>query len=317
MSTRNRIVIAGGTGFIGQGVAEALSKRDVDLVILTRDPHNYAGPGRAVLWDAHTLGEWIGEIDGADSVINLAGKNVNCRYTQKNLREVDQSRVRAVMLMGEAIRRAKNPPRILIQASTTAIYGDAGESICDESTPPGLGIPPETATMWENAFNASPTQHTRRVHLRISFALGATGGALQTLAQMTRCFMGGTVGSGRQFLSWIHIDDLVRLILRAIDDDAINGLYVAATPNAVTNAEFMRELRRVLHRPWSPPTPAWLVRLGCVILRTEPVLALTGRRAMPRRLMEMRFVFQHPDLPEALEAIFGGKNAMQPVPSTA
>jgi uncharacterized protein (TIGR01777 family) len=317
MNIRKRIILAGGTGFIGRAIAQALSKRDVDLVILTRDPKHYFGPGRAVHWDGHTLGDWINEIDGADAVINLAGKNVNCRYTQKNLREVDQSRVRAVMLMGEAIRRASKPPRVLVQAATTAIYGDAQEKICDESTPPGTGIPPETATMWENAFNASPTPRTRRVHLRISFALGATGGALQTLARMTRFFMGGTVGTGKQYISWIHIDDLVRLVLRAIDDDQMSGLYVAATSHAVTNAEFMRELRRVLHRPWSPPTPARLVRLGCAILRTEPVLALTGRRAMPRRLMEMGFVFQHPHLSQALDSIFGGKNSAHAVPSTA
>jgi uncharacterized protein (TIGR01777 family) len=171
--------------------------------------------------------------------------------------------------------------------------------------------------MWEAAFHASPTPHTRRVHLRISFALGRDGGALRMLATLTRALLGGAVGTGRQYISWIHLDDLVRLVIRAIDDEQMSGLYIAATPNAVRNADFMRELRRVLHRPWSRRVPAILVRIGCVILRTEPVLALTGRRAMPRRLMEMGFDFLHPTLPEALDAIFAGENPREALPSTA
>jgi uncharacterized protein (TIGR01777 family) len=314
---KSRIIIAGGTGFIGRHIASALCARGEDVVILTRNPRGWRGPGRAVQWDGKMQGEWTKEIDGADAVVNLAGKNVNCRYTRKNLTEVDQSRVNAVKTMNEAIRLAKHPPRVLVQASTTAIYGDAAEKTCDESTPPGDGIPPATATMWETAFRESPTPATRRVTFRISFALGADGGALRTLSNLTRCFMGGSVGSGRQFISWIHIDDLVRLVLRAIDDAQMQGLYVAATPNAVRNADFMRELRRVLHRPWSPPVPAWVVRVGCFVLRTEPVLALTGRRAIPKRLTEMGFEFQHSTISEALDSIFGGEKLARAVPSPA
>jgi uncharacterized protein (TIGR01777 family) len=316
-SIRRRIVIAGGTGFIGERLARALRDDGADVIVLTRVPERYNGPARAVRWDGITIGDWITEIDGADAVINLAGKNVNCRYTRKGLKEVDESRVNAVKAMGEAIARAKRPPRVLVQASTTAIYGDAGERECDETTPPGEGIPPATAKMWEAAFHAAPTPHTRRVLLRISFALGSDGGALRTLSTFTRFFLRGAAGTGRQYISWIHIDDLVRLFMRAIDDEQMSGLYVAATPHAVPNQDFMRELRRVLHRPWSPRVPAALVRLGCFILRTEPVLALTGRRAVPRRLLEMGFRFDHPTLPEALDSIFGGEIPAKTVPSTA
>jgi hypothetical protein len=141
------------------------------------------------------------------------------------------------------------------------------------------------------------------VLLRISFALGADGGALKTLSALTRLFLGGRAGSGRQYISWIHIEDLVRIVLRAIDNEQMSGLYVVATPNAVSNAEFMQALRRALHRPWSPPVPTPLVRLGCSILRTEPVLALTGRRAMPTRLLAEGFSFDHPHLAPALKNV--------------
>lgn len=312
-----KIVIAGGSGFIGRALARALERRGDEVVILSRDPKAWHGPGRAAFWDGVDVGAWAAEIDGADAVVNLAGKNVNCRYTRKGLKEVDESRVNAVKAMGAAIARCTHPPRVLVQASTTAIYGDAGERVCDETTPPGEGIPPATAKMWEAAFAESPTPHTRRVHLRISFALGRDGGALRMLATLTHCFMGGAVGTGRQYISWIHLDDLVRLFIRAIDDEQMSGLYVAATPNAVRNADFMRELRRVLHRPWSPRVPAIMVKIGCFILRTEPVLALTGRRAMPRRLMAMGFEFLHPTVPEALDFIFAGQNAAKALPSMA
>jgi uncharacterized protein (TIGR01777 family) len=317
MNTNRKIVIAGGSGFIGCHLAAALARRGNDVVVLTRHPEAWAGQGRAVKWNGRSIGHWLGEIDGAYAVINLAGKNVNCRYTRANLNEIDQSRVNAVRVMGEAIRWCKSPPRVLVQASTTAIYGDTGDRECDETTPPGDGIPPATAKMWESAFDASSTPHTRRVLLRMPFVLGPDGGALRTLSALTRCFMGGAVGTGKQFISWVHIDDLVRMVLRAIDDDRMSGLYVASTPNAVRNEEFMRELRGALHRPWSPRVPATLVRLGCFLLRTEPVLALTGRRTMPRRLMEEGFAFKHPTLAEALNSIFGGENGPKAVPSIA
>jgi len=298
---RQRIIIAGGSGFIGRAIAREVTARGSEVVILTRAPEKYRGPGRAVGWDGQNVGEWVREIDGADAVINLAGKNVNCRYTPKILAEVDESRVNAVRVVGEAIGQCASPPRVLVQASTTAIYGDRHEELIDESSPIGFGVPTDTATKWESAFDASEElmPNTRRVLLRMSFVLGR-GGVLQFLARLARFFMGGTVGAGRQYISWIHIDDLVRVFVRAIEDDHMSGLYIASGPTPVTNRVFMRELRRALHRPWVPPTPALMVRLGCFCMRTEPVLALTGRKVQPRRLLEGGFEFQHRELAQTL-----------------
>ena len=301
---RRRIILAGGSGFIGRAIARELDRRGADVVILTRTPRLPCGNVRDVAWNGRTIDDgWLRELDGAAAVINLAGKNVNCRYTRRALDEIDRSREQAVRAVNQAINRCTRPPPVLIQASTTAIYGDAGERICDESTPPGEGIPVHTATKWERAFESIPTPHTRRVILRMPFVLGRDGGVLGMLATMARCFLGGTVAHGRQYISWVHIDDLLRIVLRAIEDERMTGIYITATPGAVTNAEFMRELRRAVRRPWSPPVLAVMVRFGCFLLRTEPVLALTGRRAIPKRLAELGFRFEHPDLPEALRSL--------------
>ena len=301
--TRRKVVIAGGSGFIGRSLANALRDAHYEVVILTRNPRGGWRGAREVLWDGRTIGAWVYEVDGAQAVVNLAGKNVNCRYTRENLDEIDQSRVDAVRVMGEAIARCQSPPAVLVQASTTAIYGDAGERWCDESNPPGAGVPPRTATKWETAFAASPTPRTRRVVLRISFVLGPGGGVLRMLSMLTRCFLGGRVGSGRQYVSWIHQRDLNRVIVCAIEDERMSGTYNVATPNPVTNAQLMRALRRVHRRPWSPPVPAWAVRLGCFLLRTEPVLALTGRRAAVGRLLETGFSFEFPELDSAINDV--------------
>src|SRR5688572_21328629 len=242
--TGKRIIIAGGTGFIGRAIAKELADLGADVVILTRTPERSPQVGRHIAWDGKTLGDWAREVDGADAVINLAGKNVNCRYTPAALTEVDESRVNAVVAMNTAIAQSSAPPRVLIQAATTAIYGDTGDRWLDELTPPGYGVPPLTALKWEHAFATHPTPQTRRVSLRISFVLGRDGGALWMLSKLTKCFLGGTVGNGRQYISWIHIDDLVSLVVRAIEDESMSGIYNVATPNPVTNAQFMRALRR-------------------------------------------------------------------------
>ncbi|MDB6139862.1 MAG: epimerase [Verrucomicrobiaceae bacterium] len=299
-----RIILAGGSGFLGRLLATTLAARGDEVVVLTRRPKADESPARAVYWDGRTLGPWAAELEGADAVVNLAGKNVSCRYTPEALREINVSRVDSVHVVGDAIRRCARPPAVWVQTGSLAYYGDPGGRECDEEAPAGEGIPAETCVRWERAFADSPTPGTRRVWLRISFVLGRSGGALPLLERLTRLFLGGSVGHGRQYISWIHELDMMRLFLRAIDEPDMRGVYNATGPSPVPNAGFMRELRRALHRPWSPPTPAWAVPIGCWFMGTEPVLALTGRRGIPRRLLREGFTFQHPCLPEALAHLY-------------
>ena len=307
--TRNRVILAGGSGFLGRALAARLVSLGYDVVVLSRSPaaQSAATAGATFArWDGRTLGDWARHLEGARAVVNFTGRNVNCRYTERNLREIDESRVDSVKVMAAAINGCRDKPLVLVQAATTAIYGDAGERVCDEDAPAGEGIPPATAKKWEGAFAAHPTPGVRRVLLRISFALGTGGGALPVLAGLTKWFLGGAAGSGRQYISWIHLDDLTRLFVWAIENERAEGLYNATSPGPVTNKQFMRELRRALHRPWSPPTPAPLVHVGCFFMRTEPVLALTGRRCVPARLLREGFTFEYPTLPEALREVLGG-----------
>lgn len=299
-----KIIIAGGNGFLGVSLARYLADKDYEVVILCRRALDAGVPARGVLWDGKTLGGWAAEFEGAKAIVNLTGKNVNCRYTTANLREINESRTDSVHAVGEAIRACKVPPAAWVQAGSLAIYGDAGDRVCDESSPAGEGIPVETCLKWENAFAEEKTPHTRKVMLRISFVLGNGGGALRMLAGLTRAFLGGAIGNGRQYISWVHEEDMNRIWVRAIEDAELTGVCNATSPNAVTNAEFMRTLRKVLGRPWSPPLPAFLVPIGCWFLRTEPVLALTGRRGIPKKLQQADFDFHQPDLAPALENLF-------------
>jgi uncharacterized protein (TIGR01777 family) len=300
-----RVVVPGGSGFLGQALAADLAARGYDVVVFTRAPAAWRGPGRAVAWDGRTVGDWASELDGSLAVVNLAGKNVNCRYTPANRREIVDSRVDSVAAVGAAIQRCARPPAVWLQAASLAIYGDAGDALCDEDAPPGRGFPVETCLAWERAFAATSTPATRRAVLRISFVLGRGNGALKVLTGLTRWFLGGTVGSGRQWVSWLHVADWNAVVRLLIERPDLGGVFNVTGPDPVTNADLMRALRRALGRPWSPPAPAPIVRLGALAMGTEGDLALTGRRGIPRRLEQAGFRFAFPDLDPALADLLG------------
>jgi uncharacterized protein (TIGR01777 family) len=298
------VVLAGGSGFLGRALADDLIRLGYGVTILTRAPRR-SDALKEVFWDGRTLGEWSGTLEGASAIINLAGKNVNCRYTPENRRAINESRVRSVEVLEQAVARCAQPPSVWVQCGSLAIYGDAGESWCDDTSPAGRGFPVETCLLWESAFNAVELPTTRRVLLRLGFALGRGGGALEVLARLVRWCLGGTIGRGTQYVSWIHLADVCRSFLWAMTRAETSGVYNVCAPHPVTNRVLMSELRRVLHRPWSPPAPEWVVRMGSMLLGTEGSLALTGRRGQPRRLLEEGFQFQFPELRPALEDLFG------------
>ena len=194
--------------------------------------------------------------------------------------------------------------RPLCKPGSLAIYGDAGERWCNEDAPHGNGFPVEVCEQWEEALSEVTAPGMRKAVLRIGFALGRDGGVMDFLARLTRWFLGGQVGDGRQFVSWIHVTDLNRMFMQCIEDPEMCGSYNAASPEPVTNAEFMRELRHVLRRPWSPPVPAPFAHLGARLMGTEASLALSGRRCTPQRFIQHGFTFEFPILRDALADIY-------------
>jgi len=300
-----KIILAGGSGFLGQALARRLAAGGWEVVVLSRAPRT-GGPAREVTWDAATTGSWVTELEGAAAVVNLAGRSINCVHTPEHRREIVASRLNAVQALAQGCARTSKPPPVWIQCSATGYYGNAGDRICDEAQAPGTGFLAETCRAWEEAFTAADLPGVRRVVLRIGVVLDAAHGALPPLVKLTRCFLGGTAGNGRQFLSWIHREDLMDVFSAALTRPEMSGTYNACAPAPVTNAEFMRELRAVLGRPWCPPAPAFMVRFAARrFLGTEPDLALHGQRAQPVRLLAAGLAFRHPSVQMALRDLLG------------
>jgi uncharacterized protein (TIGR01777 family) len=304
---KKRIVLAGGSGFLGQALAKELLRRDYEVVVLTRAlrEHDEEVEVKEVEWDGEKVGDWIKCLEGAETVVNLAGRNINCRHTPENLREITESRVNPVRAIAAAICHVKRPPLVWVQAGAVGFYGDCRDQWCDETTPHGRDSLAEVCRLWEKAFHAAASLHTRRVLFRIGPVLGPDGGALPILANLTRWFLGGAAGNGKQYISWIHLADLTRMFLQAIEpDNYLAGTYNAVAPNPATNAEFMRTLRHNFYRPWCPPAPALAVKLISRLVQTEPSLILNGCRCTPKQFLESGFEYQFPDLRGALKDIF-------------
>ena len=245
------------------------------------------------------------ELDGAMGLVNLVGRSVDCIKTPAHQDEILRSRVEATQVLGAAMRSIKQPPPVWVQMSTAHIYGDPPTVICNEDSPPGYGLAPFVAQAWEKAYRASVLPSQRQVTLRASFVVGRDRGcgtgALARLIPLTRLGLGGTIGTGRQGFSWIHEADMNRLFERALTDSTMSGMYIASSPNPVSQREFMKELRRVVGMPIGLPAIEWMVRLAApLLMRTDPELALYGRYVFSKRLAEERFEFRFARLREAL-----------------
>jgi uncharacterized protein (TIGR01777 family) len=301
MNPSNRIILAGGSGFIGAALAHEFTQRGHEVVILTRSPRPRPNGVREVAWDGKNSGDWVQLLDGAETIINLTGKNINCPHTPENLRKITASRVDSVNAIAQAITQVKTPPRTWIQSSATGFYGDTGNDLCDETSPSGHDALAKVCREWEAAFTSSPCPQTRKVILRLGVVLGHEGGAFPILLGLTKAFLGGAAGSGRQYISWIHLSDLTQIFVTASEQKDLQGTFNAVAPNPVRNAEFMRELRGTLHRPWSPPVPKFAIKLGAWLTRSDPSLSLTSQRCAPQRLMKVGFVFKFSHLRPALD----------------
>jgi uncharacterized protein (TIGR01777 family) len=313
-----RVVIAGGSGFLGTSLTTYLSDRGVDVVVLSRKAATIAGRWRTAQWDARTLGPWAGELDGATGLVNLTGRTVDCIKTPDHQDEILRSRVESTRVLGEAMRRVAAPPPVWVQMSTAHIYGDPPTVRCTEDSPYGVGLAPIVGQAWERAFAESVLPTQRGVVLRTSFVIGrdrgAGGGALSRLRFLARLGLGGSVGSGRQGMSWLHEQDMNRIVGQALETSPpspsgappMQGVYIVSSPNPVPQREFMRSLRRATGMPIGLPAPAWLVRLGApLVMRTDPELALYGRFVLPKRLLNAGFRFDFPELGAALRDLIG------------
>ena len=304
-----RIVIAGGSGFLGISLATYLAEAGADVVILSRREPSVRGAWRFREWNGRTLeGDWAEELNGADGLVNLAGRTVDCVKTPDHCDEILRSRVESTRVLGKAMRQVQQPPPVWVQMSTAHIYGDPPDAVCDEESAFGYGLAPTVAKAWEQAFAESLLPDQRGVVTRCSFVVGrnrgAGNGAMGTLNKLARFGLGGRVGSGRQGFSWIHERDLNRLFFRALTDGTMGGSYIASGPEPVSQMEFMRCLRRVVSMPIGLPAFEWMVRLGAkLVFRTDPELALYGRYVVPVRLQAEGFDFEMADLEAALREV--------------
>ncbi len=306
-----RIVLPGGSGHLGQLIARACVSRGDEVVVLSRGSGGPPVAGsRTVSWDGRTLGPWAAELDGADVVFNLAGRSVNCRYTPANRREILESRLDSTRVLGNAASRARTPPRIWLQSSTATIYAHRFDGANDEEhgvlggqeprAPETWRFSIDVATSWERAFDALALPATRKVKLRTAIVMHTLpGGAFDVLLGLVRRGLGGTSGDGRQYVSWIHSDDFVRAVLWLIDRPDIEDIVNLASPGPVPNAEFMRAIRDAWGARFGLPSPAWLLEIGAVFLRTETELVLKSRRVVPGRLAREGFEFYWPNWPAA------------------
>ncbi|MEO1998426.1 MAG: TIGR01777 family oxidoreductase [Planctomycetaceae bacterium] len=305
----SRVVIAGGSGVLGRALARHLHQsHNVTVTLLSRNEPAEAGPWRFVKWDARSLDDWKDELDGADALVNLAGRTVDCIKTPEHKDEILRSRVESTTILGAALHQAVKPPPVWVQMSTAHIYGDPPSVVCDETSAIGTGLAPEVGLAWEHAFAKARPEGVRGVILRTSFVIGPDGGALPKLSKLTRLGLGGQVGHGRQGMSWLHQADMNLIFERSIIEDTMDGIYIATAPNPVSNAVFMRALRRAVGMPIGLPSFEWMVRIGApLFMRTDPELALCGRYCIPRRLENEGYVFKYPELGPALADLLSAK----------
>jgi len=305
-----KIVIPGGTGQVGTILARAFQKDGHDVVVLSRTSADR--PWRIVTWDAKTLGPWTEEIDGADVVINLAGRSVNCRYNSENRIAIMNSRVESARVIGEAIVRSTKPPRVWLQASTATIYAHRYDAPNDDATGIIGGSEPNVpetwdfsiavANSWERATDAAVTPRTRKVKMRTAVTMSPDGGGpFDLLLKLVRLGLGGRASDGRQFVSWIHHVDFVRAVYWLIDHDELEGAIILASPNPLPNEVFMRILRDAWGIRLGLNATNWMLAVAALVMRTETELILKSRRVLPSLMLESGFTFQFPNWADAAE----------------
>ncbi len=318
-----KIVVPGGSGHLGQLLVRDLTARGHELVLLTRGaarPGGGPNSPRCVHWDGRTLGPWARELDGADALLNLAGRSVDCRYTKQNLRAMLDSRVESTHALGAACAAAARPPRVWLQSGTATIYSHRFDAPNDEARGALGGAEPDApaywrwsidiARAWEEALAEHALPTTRRVVLRTAMVMSTVpGGVFDVLQRLTRLGLGGTLAGGRQYMSWLHERDFVRAVAWLLEREDLAGPVNLCAPEPLPQREFARALRTALGVPIGLPAQAWMLELGALALRTDTELLLKSRRVVPARLLASGFEFHFPSWPAAARELVQRKRA--------
>lgn len=298
-----KIVIAAGTGFLGQVLVNHFKNKAEEIVVLTRGKSKTKNTVRYVNWDAKTLTGWERELEDADALVNLAGKSVDCRYTPKNKSAIMASRIDSTTILNKAVLQSANPPKHWLNSSTATIYRHSEDKQMDEVNGEiGFDFSMNVARMWEKAFFQVETPKTKKTALRTSIVLGKNGGAYVPLKRLAYLGFGGRQGSGKQFVSWIHEKDFARAVAFIIEKE-MKGVVNVVSPTPVHNTDFMRTLREVKNIPFGIPIGTLLLRFGAKLIGTETELVLKSRNVIPRRLQENGFKFIYGNLEKALSKL--------------
>ena len=299
-----KIILAGGSGFIGKFLKEYFKTKSIQLIILTRSVPKKIGNITYLQWDGKTLGDWKDELEGAELLINLTGKSVNSRYTEKNRNEIINSRVYSTRVLGEAVKQLKNPPAVWFNAASATIYRHAEDRPNDEYNGEYENdFSVQVCKLWEQEFSKLKLPATRKIILRMAIVLGAEDGVFPRFKNIVRFGMGGKQGNGNQYFSWLHEDDLVAILEFLYLHAELEGIFNIASPNALQNKAMMKTYRELLNPQILLPLPTWLLKLGGFILGTEPELLLKSRWVIPKRLEESGFKFKYTNFKLALESL--------------
>ena len=303
----NKVIIAGGSGFLGNALTEHFLKNNYEVIILSRSRESNSSFLKEVLWDGVNIGEWTEHLENSDLLINLCGKSVDCRYNKRNKTEIFTSRINSTNAIGKAIQGLKNPPPLWINASSATIYPHSEKDCKTEEDEIGTGFSVDVCKAWEKSFFQFETQNTRKVAIRASMVFGQDGSVYKTLRNLSLKGLGGTQGSGRQFVSWIHIEDSINIIDFISANDDLKGCVNVCSPNPKTNKEFNEVLRQSLGVKFHFPIKKWMIHLGAFFMKTEPELVLKSRRVVPKKLLDSGYDFKFPELNIAFDNLSSRK----------
>lgn len=293
-----KVAISGVSGLIGEALRKSFAVDGFEVLALTR--HKKLPPLQTITWDIEKGRFDASALEGVDAVVHLAGEPVAQRWTDQTKKAIRESRVKGTRLLVEGLKSLSKRPKVLVSASAVGFYGDGGDRMLDESSPPGTGFLPDVCQEWERATMEALGLGMRAAVVRIGIALSTHGGALGKMLLPFKLGLGGPVGGGKQWMPWIHIDDLVAAFRYVVDKEDIVGAVNATAPNPVTNAEFSRALGRALHRPAVLPAPGFALKL---LLGQMSEIVLEGQRVVPKKLQESGFEFRHPEAEEALRDV--------------